>query len=96
MPGKPGEYKPTICTYDSIGYREHSGNFETAGTAGELLYGICETFYKENLPANELETVISNCILAALERDSLAGWGAVVYVLTPEGLTVKTLRTRQD
>ena len=26
------EYKPVICTYDSIGYREHNGQFEVAGT----------------------------------------------------------------
>ena len=38
-----------ICTYDSIGYREHNGQFEVAGTGGELLYGVCETFYREGL-----------------------------------------------
>ena len=26
------EYKAIITNYDSIGYREHSGNFEVAGT----------------------------------------------------------------
>jgi hypothetical protein len=31
------EYKPVICTYDSIGYREHSDVFEVAGTGAELL-----------------------------------------------------------
>ena len=48
------EYKPVICTYDSIGYREHNGQFEVAGTGGELLYGVCETFYKENMEPEEL------------------------------------------
>jgi 20S proteasome subunit beta 3 len=43
------EYKPIICTYDSIGYREHSGVFETGGTSAELLMGVCETFYKPNM-----------------------------------------------
>ena len=50
----PNEYKPVICTYDSIGYREHNGQFEVAGTGGELLYGVCETFYKENMEPEEL------------------------------------------
>ena len=26
------EYKPVICTYDSIGYRQHTNPFEVAGT----------------------------------------------------------------
>lgn len=26
------EYRPVVCTYDSIGYREHNGQFEVAGT----------------------------------------------------------------
>ena len=90
------EYKPVICTYDSIGYREHSGNFEVAGTGSQLLYGCCEAFYKEGLGPQELEEVVSNCLLSALDRDALSGWGAYVYVLTPTGITVKALKTRQD
>ncbi len=90
------EYEPIICNYDSIGYREHSGSFEVAGTGGELLYGVCETFYKEGLGPDELFDVISNCLLSALDRDSLSGWGARVYVLTPTELRVRNLKTRQD
>jgi 20S proteasome subunit beta 3 len=90
------EYKPVICTYDSIGYREHSGQFEVAGTGGELLYGVCETFFKPDLGPEELFEVISNSLLAAMDRDSLSGWGARVYILTPTELIVRTLKTRQD
>ena len=90
------EYKPVICTYDSIGYREHNGQFEVAGTAGELLYGVCETFYKPNLEPEELFNVISNCLMSAVDRDSLSGWGAKVYILTPTELIVRSLKTRQD
>ena len=88
------EYQPVICTYDSIGYRSHSGQFEVAGTGGELLYGVCESFYKDNMEPEELFEVISNCLLSAIDRDSLSGWGAKVYLLTPEKLTVRTLKTR--
>ena len=88
------EYKPVICTYDSIGYREHSGNFEVAGTGAQLLYGCCEAFYKPDLGPEELFEVISNCLLSALDRDSLSGWGAYVYILTPDTMTVKALKTR--
>lgn len=90
------EWKPVICTYDSIGYREHSGQFEVGGTGAELLYGICETFYKPNLGPEELFEVISNSLLSALDRDSLSGWGAKVYILTPTDLIVRSLKVRQD
>lgn len=90
------EWKPVITTYDSIGYREHNGQFEVAGTGGELLYGVCETFYKPDLEPEELFQVISNSLLSALDRDSLSGWGAKVYILTPTELIVRSLKTRQD
>lgn len=90
------EYQPVICTYDSIGYRQHSGNFEVAGTGHDFLYGCCEAFYKEDLEPEALYQVISNVLLSALDRDSLSGWGAYVYILTPNDLTVRALKTRMD
>ena len=90
------EYAPVICTYDSIGYNEHSNIVEVAGTGADFLLGVAETFWKPDMDAKTLEEVISNCILSALDRDSLSGWGAYVYVLTPEGTTVKALKTRMD
>ncbi len=85
-----------ICTYDSIGYREYSGNFETGGTGAELLLGICETYYKENMGPEELYEVVAHSLLSALDRDALSGWGGVVYILTPDELIVRRLKTRQD
>lgn len=90
------EYRPVVCTYDSIGYREHNGQFEVAGTGAELMYGVCETFYKPDLEPEQLFEVISNSLLSALDRDSLSGWGAKVYILTPTELTVRSLKVRQD
>ena len=90
------EWKPSICTYDSIGYREHSDIFEVAGTGSEFLQGVCETFYKPNMEADQLEEVVANCLLSALDRDSLSGWGAYIYVLTPGEIKVKALKTRMD
>ena len=90
------EYTPVICAYDSIGYREHNGQFEVAGTGSEFLYGTCEAFYKDNLEPDQLYNVISNCLLSALDRDSLSGWGAYVYILTPDELIVRALKTRMD
>ena len=89
------DYKTVICTYDSIGCADWA-NFHVAGTGTELLYGVAETFYKPDMNPEELYETISNCLLSALDRDSLSGWGAYVYILTPEGLTVRALKTRQD
>ena len=58
--------------------------------------GCCEAFYKEDMEAEELFEVISNTLLSALDRDSLSGWGAYVYILTPTELIVRSLKTRQD
>ena len=90
------EYKPVIMTYDSIGTPQPSDSFEVGGTGSELLYGCCEAFYKPDMDADTLCEAISNCLLSALDRDSLSGWGAYVYILTPEGVTVKSLKTRMD
>ena len=85
-----------MVTYDSIGYFEDTGGFKVAGTGAQLLYGCCEAFYKPNMEPEQLFETISNCLLSALDRDSLSGWGAYVYLLTPDSLTVKALKTRQD
>ena len=90
------EYKPVVVTYDSIGCYQNSHSFEVAGTGSDLLYGCCEAFYKPNMEADELFETISNCLLSALDRDSLSGWGAYVYILTPGNITVRSLKTRQD
>jgi 20S proteasome subunit beta 3 len=70
--------------------------FEVAGTGSELLLGVCETFYKPDLEPEQLFEVVSNCLLSALDRDSLSGWGAYVYILTPTELIVRALKTRMD
>ena len=71
-------------------------DFVVSGTATELLYGTCESFYKEDMNPTELFEVISNCLLSSIDRDILSGWGAKVYILTPTELTVRTIKTRMD
>ena len=90
------EYKPIIVTYDSIGTYQSSGTFETAGTGADFLTGVAESFYKPDMEPHELQETVSNCLLSALDRDSLSGWGAYVYLLTPTEMTVRALKTRMD
>ncbi len=89
-------YKPYVATYDSIGCLTQSGEFQVAGTSNELLYGTCEAFFKENMDSDQLFETISQCLISSIERDCLSGWGGLVYVLTPVGITVKRLKVRQD
>eukprot|EP01155_Anaeramoeba_flamelloides_P051361 Anaeramoba_flamelloidesc42378_g2_i1.p1 GENE.c42378_g2_i1~~c42378_g2_i1.p1 ORF type:complete len:206 (-),score=41.27 c42378_g2_i1:88-705(-) len=95
--GLEGEdYTPFLCATDLIGAMEFPKSFVVAGTGEESLMGVCETFYKENMEPDELFEVISQCLLAAVDRDALSGWGSVVHVLTKDGITTKRLRTRKD
>ena len=90
------EYKSIVTTYDSIGSCENNGMFSCAGTGSGLLFGCCEAFYKKDMNPEQLFDAISNTLLSALDRDSLSGWGAYVYILTPDEMIVKALKTRQD
>jgi 20S proteasome subunit beta 3 len=44
----------------------------------------------------ELFEVVSQCLLAAVDRDAISGWGAEVHIVTPEGTLTRTLKCRQD
>ena len=45
---------------------------------------------------DELFETISQVLLASVDRDALSGWGAVVHVITPQGITSKQLKGRMD
>jgi 20S proteasome subunit beta 3 len=89
-------YKPVVAGFDSIGCASQSGKFEVSGTSMEMLYGACEVFYKDKMNSEQVFETCSQCLLSAIERDCMSGWGAVVYVLTPGKISVKRLKCRQD
>ncbi len=43
-PSDNGEVETIIATYDSIGQIDE-GDFATGGTAEEMLFGVCESFF---------------------------------------------------
>ena len=45
---------------------------------------------------DELFEVISQCLLSSVDRDAYSGWGGEVYIVTPETITVRRLKTRMD
>lgn len=46
--------------------------------------------------ADDLFETLSQCLLSACNRDALSGWGGVVHIITPKGVTSKKLKSRQD
>jgi len=92
--------QPVICSYDLIGAasvaRLPEQGFACSGTSEDQLLGVCESFWRPGLKPDELFETLAQCLLAANDRDCLAGWGGVVHVITPEGITTKTLKGRMD
>jgi len=87
---------PYIYATDLIGAGCTTDDFLVAGTAAEELLGTCEAFFKPNLEPEELFEVISQALLAAVDRDCLAGWGAIVHIITPDKVISRQLKTRKD
>ena len=81
---------------DLLGAPVFADDFVVSGTCTENLHGMCEALYKKDMGPDELFEVLSQCLLAAVDRDALSGWGAVVHIITPEGVSTKQLKARQD
>jgi len=93
---KKDEYKPFITAMDLIGAPVVTDDFVVGGTASEELYGTCEALYKKNQEPEDLFETISQALLAAVDRDCLAGWGAIVHIITPNETITRELKSRKD
>jgi 20S proteasome subunit beta 3 len=89
-------YTPYITAMDLIGAGVETRDFVVGGTSSEKLYGVCEAMYRPDMEAEDLFETISQCLMAAVDRDCLAGWGAVVHIVTPDHVISRNLKTRQD
>lgn len=87
---------PFITGMDLIGAPVTTNDFLVGGTASEQLYGVCEAMYKPDMESEQLLETISQCLLAAVDRDCLSGWGAEVHIITSEGVTTRQLKSRVD
>mmetsp|Transcript_42162 Transcript_42162/g.83828 ORF Transcript_42162/g.83828 Transcript_42162/m.83828 type:complete len:205 (-) Transcript_42162:179-793(-) len=87
---------PFLSGMDLIGAPVFTNDFVVSGTCTSNLHGMCESLYRPDMSPDELFEVLSQSLLAAVDRDALSGWGAVVHIITPEGVTTRKLRTRQD
>ncbi len=87
---------PFLSGMDLIGAPVFTDDFCVSGTCTPNLHGMCEALYRPNMDKDELFEVLSQCILNAVDRDALSGIGAVVHIITPEGVYTKKLRARMD
>ena len=70
-----------MSTYDSIGCLTDTENFAASGTAGDLMKGMCEAIYRDDLGPEELEEAVAQILLSGADRDILSGWGGIVYTM---------------
>lgn len=89
-------YMPFLCSMDCIGAKSVSHAFVCAGAASSSILGTAEALWKPELTQEELVEVCSNAFLSALERDCLSGYGAVLYLISPDGITEYDLASRND
>lgn len=87
--------KPVLASYDSIGAQCEIERFECAGTGSEELMAICEANYREGMEAEELGFKLHQIITSACDRDMYSGWGAVVYLVTKDGVSTTFHKTKQ-
>lgn len=88
--------EPMITCYDLIGCDSPAPDFCVSGTATDQLFGVCESFWQPDMDEETLFETISQCMLSALDRDCLSGWGAVVKVMTPDKIITRHLKGRMD
>jgi len=88
--------KPFLCAFDFIGAMSKNDEFCVSGTASEQLYGVCESFWRPDMNKDELFETIAQCLLSAVDRDCLSGWGGEVHVITPTEVITKKLKGRMD
>lgn len=88
--------KPFLAGMDLIGAAVNEDDFVVSGTCTGNLYGLCESLYKPKLGPEELFETLAQALLSSVDRDAMSGWGGVVHIITPDGVTTKELKGRQD
>lgn len=85
-----------ITGMDLLGCSTKPDDFVVSGTCAEQLYGMCETLWEPNLNEDELFEVIAQALINSCDRDAISGWGATVYIIGKDAVTVKEVKTRMD
>jgi len=94
--GLTDDNEPVLSAFDFIGASTTAEDFVVSGSASEQLYGVCESFWKPEMNPEQLFETLSQCMLAAVDRDCLSGWGATVHIMTGDKILTRQLRARMD
>lgn len=89
-------WRPFLVNLDCIGAPCYTRDFSCVGTAAEGVAGVCESMWREDMEPNDLFETVSQCMLSALDRNALSGWGVVVHLITPDAITTSEIKCRQD
>ena len=89
-------YRPFICSMDMLGAKMVSRSFACTGAASKSMYGTAEAMWRPDMNPDELVRVCGRAFLSALERDCLSGYGAVIYLITKDGVMEYDLVSRSD
>ena len=94
--GLDANNKPFLSGMDLIGATVHADDFVVSGTCTGNLHGMCESLYKPDMDADTLFETLAQSLLSSVDRDAISGWGGIVHIITPEGVTTKELKGRMD
>ncbi|CAH0548767.1 unnamed protein product [Brassicogethes aeneus] len=92
----PTTHEPFICNMDLIGCINQPDDFVVGGTASAQLYGMCEALWEPNLGPEDLFETTAQALINAFDRDAISGWGATVYIIEKDKVTVRDIKTRMD
>lgn len=90
------QYDAFLCGMDLLGAPVYTKDFMVAGTTSDQLHGTCEAMFRPDMEPEDLFETISQCLLAAQDRDCLSGWGGIVHIITPTGVITRELKARMD
>ena len=72
---------PYISRMDLIGAPVTPDSFCVGGTCTANMHGMCEALYKPDMTPEELFETLSQCLLAAVDRDAISGWGGIIHIM---------------
>mgnify|MGYP001573984243 CR=1 FL=1 len=61
-------------------------DYTSSGSGSVIAYGVLETQYRKDMPADEAIKLVIRCINSALQRDSATGNGIDVVRITEHGV----------
>ncbi|EDW15834.1 uncharacterized protein Dmoj_GI22558 [Drosophila mojavensis] len=92
----PYTLEPYVSSMDLLGCTIDSPDFVVVGTCTDQMLGTCESLWHPNLDSDGLFEAISRASVASGGRDIISGYGARVYLIEHDKVTVRLIRTRMD